>query len=120
MKKNCLLKTVLTVNNYEICFIIMPSNHICTLDPNAVDESCLPPLSPTATVPEKIGRFWREITLISMKNPRCRMFFRSQASIEYERRRHLRITSNVFIHPFSTFRSGNIQFHFIYVFTSII
>lgn len=93
----------------------MPSTHICTLEAKQLGDSCLPALEPTASVGDRAKRFWRSITLISMKNPRSKTFFRSQASVDYEKRRHLRLEKSVFIHPFSLFRSEKCKSQFEYI-----
>lgn len=97
-------------------FLKMPSYHICTLEFN--ERNLLNELPPTASLTEKLTRYWRKITLIDTKNPRCRLFFRSEAAVDYERQRHLRLASNVYIHPFSIFRSGKTGFYIICIFQS--
>lgn len=89
----------------------MPSNHICTLDKSKVEVSALPPLLSDAPLTEKLWRYCRTATLVSTHNPRCNLFFRSRAAVEYEQKRHVRTQRNVYMHPFSMFRSEKCYFY---------
>lgn len=65
-------------------------------------QSCLPKLPPQASFLKRCARSIRKKFMVSRKNPRARVFCRSDAAIKAERYRHLQASCFI-IHPFSQF-----------------
>lgn len=77
------------------------SVHICELVRGS--ESCLPKLPPQSGKLKRCLRECRKIFMVTPENPSCRHFFRSNAAIQMEKKRHLRSSNWFIIHPFSKF-----------------
>lgn len=72
--------------------------HCCEI---VVDsQSCLPKVPPQAGCPSRFTRWARKKLMVSRRNPRTLMFFRSEAATKAEKRRQLRAPWFI-IHPFS-------------------
>lgn len=67
-------------------------------------NSELPTLLPTASFWQKTNRNVRKLLIASEKHPQLKEFFRSQAGLLKERRRHITTFKSFTIHPLSLFR----------------
>lgn len=80
----------------------MPVSHECNL--KIAHDAPFPEIREGDNCCRKLWAHFHRSTLISTKNPRCRLFFRSDAAIQAERRRHIKSGLTHIIHPFSVFR----------------
>lgn len=70
--------------------------HICTLDFTGAKRQRI-------TCYQKLLGFFEDSILISEKNPRAMLYFRSYTAIQIEKLRQINSKHNI-IHPFSEFR----------------
>lgn len=79
----------------------VPNTHSCTLSRKSF--SCLPKLPPHAGYFKHFARSFRKIFMASRAHPEGRLHFNSYATLQLERKRHVRQSKFYIIHPFSKF-----------------